>query len=534
MQQSRRTGMEDLARMGFIFFPLSPRPDPLSPRTVFCRFQEPIGNWRTRKRNTEAVPEIAAAAAKKKSMVRTVIVADSVNELPVDVKKKVMGTGVAEATLDMHFDILCTVLHFKLKHVFKTKVEAAKLNEKRGARKEHRKELLEAAAEVKASGRRPTRARAATMTEAPAQVVIQPKLMQWLGELETEADALFVDSDSSEEDGTATTDAGAEKAKKRKGVKERTRKDEIITLGSKLPGVGEPQAMRRKYKGWDQSGKGGFGTVYMTKDSGAKQLVAIKVMPHKSAKEQDTNFCEVFFLDTMRHPNIVAYYNSFVLPEEIWVAMEFLEGGTLSDACKSRPFKEDELAFVAQEMMRGVAYMHENHLAHRDIKSPNVMMSTSAEIKLIDFGLCRDMRDGQQVHMVGSPYWMPPEMIQKKPHGYPVDIWSTGICLLELMNGKAPNRDNSIRAMFLVGIGEAPEPAQPSKWSLECQKFIEWMLTVPQEERPKADELLKDPFLKKAASNKAMTSMLQQIFLNATFGSSSGGGGGGLAGAGIF
>merc|ERR1711959_42771 len=106
--------------------------------------------------------------------------------------------------------------------------------------------------------------------------------------------------------------------------------------------------------------------------------------------------------------------------------MEFLEGGTLSDACKARQFKEDELAFVAREMVRGVAYLHENNLAHRDIKSPNVMMSTSAEIKLIDFGLCRDLRDGPQTHMVGSPYWMPPEMIKKQPHGLPVDIWSTG------------------------------------------------------------------------------------------------------------
>jgi hypothetical protein len=139
----------------------------------FGACQEPIGNWRTKKRNVEAIPEIAAANAKKKSIVREVIVADSVKDLPVDVKKKVLNMGVDESTLDMHFDILCTVMHvkqkrrffcfallcfvvflvclffclnfffssgqFKLKHVFKTSSEANALTQKREFRNNRRK-----------------------------------------------------------------------------------------------------------------------------------------------------------------------------------------------------------------------------------------------------------------------------------------------------------------------------------------------------------------------------------------------------------
>jgi hypothetical protein len=315
--------------------------------------------------------------------VREVIVADCVRDLPTDVKKKVLNLGVDEATLDMHFDVLCTVMHFKLKHVFKTKVEAAKLEEKRDLRKERRKELLAAAAEVQAAGRRPTRARTLTAIDTkPTRVPIQPKLLQWLDELQAEAVNLMKESDSDDEEGEAGAAAAAVAEEPEKAMpnrrntgaasaprsgSEKARRDAIVEEGQKLPGVGDPQAMSRKYKGWDQSGRGGFGTVYMTRDTGGKQLVAVKVMPHKSVKEQQTNFTEVYFLNKLRHPNIVTYYNSFVLPEEIWVAMEFLQGGTLSDACKARQFQEDEVAFTARELLQGVKYMHDQGLAHRDM-----------------------------------------------------------------------------------------------------------------------------------------------------------------------
>ena len=102
---------------------------------------------------------------------------------------------------------------------------------------------------------------------------------------------------------------------------------------------------------------------------GAESVSALlSLLTFSPPQEQETNFAEVFFLNMLRHPNIVAYYNSFVLPEEIWVAMEFLQGGTLSDACKVRQFHEEEVAFVARELLQGVKYMHDNGFAHRDIK----------------------------------------------------------------------------------------------------------------------------------------------------------------------
>ncbi len=181
---------------------------------------------------------------------REVIVADRVKDLPADIRKKVLNMGVDESTLDMHFDILCTVMHFKLKHVFKTASEANKLNEKREFRNNRRKELLAAAAQVKSTGRRPTRARAMTAskdTPVIAEVPIQAKLMQWLDDLEVDAAELDKEAAESDEEDVATNSA------KKTAEKPKTKRDEIVEEGQKLSGVGEPQQMARKYKVWRRS-----------------------------------------------------------------------------------------------------------------------------------------------------------------------------------------------------------------------------------------------------------------------------------------
>ena len=254
----------------------------------------------------------------------------------------------------------------------------------------------------------------------------------------------------------------------------------------------------------------------MTKASGQKQLVAIKLMPHKSRKEQKMNFSECFYLKECNHPNVVSFKEAHIVANEIWVLMEFLEGGTLQEASKTSNFGEPTIAYIAREMLKGVKYVHEKGWAHRDIKSANVMMSVKGDVKLIDFGLARDLKDGQVAHMCGSPFWMPPEMIKRIPHGNSVDIWSSGICLLELMDGEVPNKSSSIKAMFLVGVGDAPVPKRPDKWSFKCKKFIEDMLEVNHLKRPSAENLLKKDFLNSACDRKDICKILLSIFYQNT------------------
>merc|ERR1712100_446053 len=162
--------------------------------------------------------------------------------------------------------------------------------------------------------------------------------------------------------------------------------------------------------------------------------VAVKRMTHKNAKEKRRNLKEVGVLLFCDHPNIVRYYKSFIRGEDIWLVMEFMEGGTLTEAAKAHKFKEKEIAYVARESLKALSYLHQHNLVHRDLKSSNIMMTITGEIKLIDFGLAADVRVCLKGKMAGSPYWMPPEMVWRRKHGPPIDIWSLGICILELAN----------------------------------------------------------------------------------------------------
>lgn len=143
-------------------------------------------------------------------------------------------------------------------------------------------------------------------------------------------------------------------------------------------------------------------------------------------------------------------------------------------------------------------------------------MSTKGEIKLIDFGLCLNIeKDGEKNHLVGSPFWMSPEMVARQPHSYLTDIWSFAISLLELANHHAPNKDSWLRAMFLVGTEGLPHPLeQPQHWGNDFKDFLSRCLQKNPKDRPSATQLLAHPFIERAASQSIMEAFLSQIFVN--------------------
>jgi len=195
--------------------------------------------------------------------------------------------------------------------------------------------------------------------------------------------------------------------------------------------------------------------------------------------------------------------------------MEYLEGGTFEEAARVWNFNEANLAYVAKELLKGISYLHANQLAHRDLKSANIMMSIQGQVKLIDFGLCADMSTGFPRHMVGSPFWMPPEMIQGKPHTYAVDIWSFAVSLLEMANQKPPMIESAVKAMFTVAIeGYQQLFIEPDKWSDTFKDFLGLCLKVDPDERATADQLLQHAFIQKADSRSNMEHILRRIFLS--------------------
>ena len=305
--------------------------------------------------------------------------------------------------------------------------------------------------------------------------------------------------------------------------------------------------MKKLFKGNDKAGEGGFGEVFVAKDlnsKGGKERVAVKRVPHDNPRVIENNWTEIAFLAFSKHPNIVDFKRAFLVkedkkaPEEIWIVMEYLEvrclpplsaccaaflissflsqGGTVSEAAAANALSEDHIAFVAHEILMALKFLHEKQWVHRDLKSANVMMSIKGEIKLIDFGLCADFSEGPRQAMLGSPYWIPPEMTWQHPHSYPADVWSMAVCLLELMLAHPPHNDSNLKCMFLVATkglnDQIPSTATPA-----AKAFLQRCMILDPEKRPNVVELLKDPWVTRPKLNAGIEEVLRQVFLTASF-----------------
>jgi len=280
--------------------------------------------------------------------------------------------------------------------------------------------------------------------------------------------------------------------------------DGLITLGNP----------KRLYKNLTQIGKGGFGRVYAARTQKDKR-VAVKRIPHTTSKEKRRNLAEIHFLNTFKHENIVQFITAHIFEGDMWIVMEYMAGGTLTQAAAETSFTEDQIAYVARELLKALEFIHSKGHVHRDVKSDNCMLTTKGEVKLIDFGLCVDIeKEGARTHLVGSPFWMSPEMIVRKAHSYPTDIWSYAVCLLELANHHAPNKDSYIRAMFTVATTGLPSPLEkPDIWSPIFHDFLSQCLQQEPNDRPSASQLLQHPFIKQAAAPQAMQTLLSKVFL---------------------
>jgi serine/threonine protein kinase len=230
-------------------------------------------------------------------------------------------------------------------------------------------------------------------------------------------------------------------------------------------------------------GFGGFGEVVEAKckikgNPNYGKFVAIKIQSNSTFDEQMGNLEEISFLKYCEHPNIVPMHHCFEVYGEVWIVMEHMRGGTLKNASSAADQRllENEIAYVAREMLAGIRYLHANQIAHRDLKNQNIMLSVEAGVKLIDFGLAVDMSEGPRFGMVGSPLWMAPEMIHGVPYMYSVDIWSFIVCMCELANQQPPNRRNVKRAMFLTATVGLEKPfKKPEMWSKTftvCNLFL--------------------------------------------------------------
>jgi len=264
-------------------------------------------------------------------------------------------------------------------------------------------------------------------------------------------------------------------------------------------------------------GQGGMGTIYLATNRKTKRQSAIKKLLLSKTTDLPALQNEIAMMRTSAHPNVVEYLESFMFDRCLWVAMEYMDGGSLTNLVQSLQkrrvdMSEGEMGAFAKASLEAISFLHGLGRIHRDIKSDNILINTRGEVKVADFGFCvqltqeKDMRHS----MVGTPYWMAPELVRGHKYDQKVDVWSLGIMLIEMAESEPPYlKEQPLRALYLIATKGMPRLKQPSKYSSVFMDFYGKCLAVDPQNRGSAAELLKHPFLQRCVPKDHLASLVQ-------------------------
>lgn len=279
----------------------------------------------------------------------------------------------------------------------------------------------------------------------------------------------------------------------------RARQSSSIDVAAALKRICSEGDPREIYRGFTKIGQGASGGVYTGHERGTNRLVAIKQMNLEQQPKKDLIINEILVMKDSSHPNIVNFIDSYLCGGELWVIMEFMEGGSLTDVVTFNIMTEGQIASVCRETLKGLQHLHSKGVIHRDIKSDNILLSLEGNIKLTDFGFCAQINEAhnKRTTMVGTPYWMAPEVVTRKEYGRKVDIWSLGIMAIEMIEGEPPYLTESpLRALWLIATNGTPQIKEEHHLSPVFKDFLYFALKVDPEKRASAHDLLRHEFMK--------------------------------------
>ncbi|WPK23199.1 hypothetical protein PUMCH_000427 [Australozyma saopauloensis] len=280
--------------------------------------------------------------------------------------------------------------------------------------------------------------------------------------------------------------------------KREDKKRKHLQIVAKLQLICTPGNPKEYYTNLQKIGQGASGGVYIARSVLTDGVVAIKQMNLEEQPKKELIINEILVMKDSKHPNIVNFIDSYLLKGELWVVMEYMEGGSLTEIVTHSVMTEGQIGAVCRETLKGLQFLHSKGVIHRDIKSDNILLNTEGNIKMTDFGFCAQINELnlKRTTMVGTPYWMAPEVVSRKEYGPKVDIWSLGIMAIEMIEGEPPYlNETPLRALYLIATNGTPTLKEPQALSYEMKKFLALCLQVEPQKRANALQLLQDRFI---------------------------------------
>ena len=266
-------------------------------------------------------------------------------------------------------------------------------------------------------------------------------------------------------------------------------------------------------------GKGAFGFVHVaTSIENEKKQAAVKLISVDDPDDVETIRKEVKILTSCNHQNIVAFDNTYLNGETLWLVMEYCGGGSVADLLRFRALKENEIAFVLFETLKGLNHLHLQNIIHRDLKSANLLLTDQGIVKVADFGVSKILLNGsiKTKTFVGTPHWMAPEIIQGKEYDSRCDMWSVGIVGIELAEQHPPKYEINMHGV-LAAIPKAPAPKlqHSADWSQNFIQMLSVLLVKDPNERPTAQISLEFPFFREekklSSGHQMLISFIQYV-----------------------
>ncbi|XP_037981519.1 serine/threonine-protein kinase PAK 3-like [Motacilla alba alba] len=205
---------------------------------------------------------------------------------------------------------------------------------------------------------------------------------------------------------------------------------------------------------------------------------------------------------------------SYLVNKQLWLVMEYMDGGTLSDVINETHMSEREIAAISHECLRGLDFLHLNHVIHRDVKSSNILLRTDGSVKLADFGLFAQLipEQSRRSSVAGTSGWMAPEVVTGQPYGPKVDIWSFGIVGIEMVEREVPYwNETPVSPQLLIAIRGTPKLNQPNLFSPCLRDFLSCCLQTEVMCRWSATELLQHPFVTFAEPASSLVPLIVSV-----------------------